>query len=656
LDLVSGDEIEMLTSTNYLDAGGNSEFTMYELAKGIGYVLESDVPYDGSKEAETKTIDDEYAYLHTAYRLTEAETYAPSDRNAIKNGIMEHGALAVAYRHENRFYNEGEINNTYSYNCSYPEGSVINTNHAVTLVGWDDNYSKDNFIVKPSSNGAWLIKNSYGNGWGDDGYFWLSYEDAGFNKENNKVYAFDVKPAAEQERIYQYDGGMNPKLMYLKGSIFGANIYTAQRPEILNEVGLYTFNALDSYDVKVYVNPTEGNPKSGTLYATTSGIREYPGYVSVPLTYATSNKVIEKGDTFSIVLTITSYDPEGRAYMYIDKNYTPEGNNWFTCTTEQTEKTSYYSSSGTTWADYFQKGITMRIKGFATPAPITSIDLGDDVALTRGDKMTFAPLIVPAGAEEEYTYSTSDPTVCTINNAGELYAIGAGTCTVTVTAENGATDTVTITVAELDYPIEEITITDMPTLEINTSETLVVTTNPSDTDEPVYYLSSDPSVISVEDGVVTAHKLGTATITVYSTAASDSVTISVTSKITDFTIDPMEVYVDGAQDKQLTLTYEPVDTTDSKVITWVSSDDQIAVVDTANTVKYVGDGVCTITGTTVSNVSKTITVHAGDITGLTVTNPKVFVTATHPLTLQVAFVPADCTSARTLSYSSSDET
>ena len=94
--------------------------------------------------------------------------------NILKIHIMKYGAVnspIVAPNEE-----------TYNYTTNaqyYKEGvtSAYSGGHAISIIGWDDNYSKDNFKTKPAGNGAFICLNSWGSDWGDNGYFYISYYD-----------------------------------------------------------------------------------------------------------------------------------------------------------------------------------------------------------------------------------------------------------------------------------------------------------------------------------------------------------------------------------------------------------------------------------------------------------------------------------------------
>ena len=88
--------------------------------------------------------------------------------------------------------------NTNSY---YYSGSG-SSNHAVTIVGWDDNYDKSKFSTVPPGNGAFIVKNSSGSGWGESGYFYLSYYDTFVGKTNA---VFTAESPVNYDHIYQYD-------------------------------------------------------------------------------------------------------------------------------------------------------------------------------------------------------------------------------------------------------------------------------------------------------------------------------------------------------------------------------------------------------------------------------------------------------------------
>lgn len=102
-------------------------------------------------------------------------------RNVIKTHIMTNGALYAGINSKN-FYNDNK--NLYSEEKAFSD-------HAITIVGWDDTYSKDNFKLPnghtPEHDGAYIGLNSWGSGFGDGGYFYISYDDANIEDEMNGV-------------------------------------------------------------------------------------------------------------------------------------------------------------------------------------------------------------------------------------------------------------------------------------------------------------------------------------------------------------------------------------------------------------------------------------------------------------------------------------
>ena len=74
-------------------------------------------------------------------------------------------------------------------------------NHAVTIIGWDDNFSADNFVAKPPADGAWIIQNSWGSDWGDDGCFYMSYYDETLDE---LIFYQDSTPYLEYDNRYVF--------------------------------------------------------------------------------------------------------------------------------------------------------------------------------------------------------------------------------------------------------------------------------------------------------------------------------------------------------------------------------------------------------------------------------------------------------------------
>ena len=145
------------------------------------------------------------------------------------------------------------------------------TDHRVCIVGWDDNYSKHNFLITPPGDGAWIVKNSWGSDWGDGGYFYLSYYDTSMGKDATSI-AYVITNES-YDRIYQHDiGGEN---YYHKKVSAYFNRFVAEEDALITAVGTQFTKAGMEYAVAIAVNDIE-------MY-TQKGNSKYGGYETIKL-------------------------------------------------------------------------------------------------------------------------------------------------------------------------------------------------------------------------------------------------------------------------------------------------------------------------------------------------------------------------------------
>lgn len=356
----SEDNMKNTLSSTYIDgfdrgpndAGNEWEATAY-LTRWSGPVRASDDPYSDTSVSSPGGLT-VVKHVQNVYFLPSRAN--STDNDNIKYALTHYGAVKASIYYSDSDYNA----RTYAFY----NGATTDTNHAITIVGWDDSYSRANFTSQPRGNGAFIAKNSWGTSWGNNGYFYISYYD---RTVGDYCVAYTGEPVTDYDRVYSYDPlGKDGELGYGSStSAEYANIFTSQSAEILKAVGFYTPVSNTAYVVTVYRSPDNGPINTGGPAATTSGTLSSPGYhtVTVP------DVVLTAGQKFSIVVSATTpgYDtPVPIEYPLAD----------YASHATALAGESYVSSDGSIWTDLTTSNPNTNVclKGYTklSPYPVYS--------------------------------------------------------------------------------------------------------------------------------------------------------------------------------------------------------------------------------------------------------------------------------------------
>lgn len=360
----------------WYNSGGNIYSSSQALANWMGAVTEEKAPFN----TEFKAYDAKLAYDNYITGQNSIIVDA-TDKSAVKRAVSKYGAVVTScvsgYNHK---HGDG------TYNQYYNGGA--DSNHAVVVIGWDDNYPKEKFAAKggkysiPKKDGAWIVQNSWGEEYKE---YRISYEDTSFayvgtdddGNDVKSVNALDMQPAESYRYNYQYDGTAGLDNVSLGKDSRIANVFcVGDGDKILEAAGFTTFNDGDaSYSVEVYTDLKDNaNPESGKKVCNFDVETRNTGSYTFKLgDYGLKPVKLRKNSSYSIVITTKT-----QTYFGVEDN-ADYGS--LKCEAQIEKNQSFIKiNTGDEWTDMHDNADKMcaRIKGFANDDPDPEPPGGED--------------------------------------------------------------------------------------------------------------------------------------------------------------------------------------------------------------------------------------------------------------------------------------
>ena len=370
LVMQSGRDPLSKSGKNVYNSGGSFDYAMAYLSRWAGPINESEDVYPTPQNNYATMNSDVHGtpVCHVQRAIQFPAKTKPLDHDEIKRAVMKYGMVFVSYFASSPLKTEDYLlpllakdGKSFFNWYSRVAGGKLDSNHAVALIGWDDDYPAENFacyttpenipLPIPEGNGAYLIKNSWGPESGEDGYFWVSYYDD--NMLYNPSYVIpSVESVDNYGDVYYHDslGAVHP--FPYSNFAWAANVFTAKETCEIAAVGFRAMSPGTKYTIYVRTNVDADNPATGTALDESgqSGRTDYAGYVTIPLKKTPS---VDKGKRFSVIVKLSSPNCECPLMMEVDLHL--KNRNWisYSRSSEATASKgeSFVSSDGEDWVD-----------------------------------------------------------------------------------------------------------------------------------------------------------------------------------------------------------------------------------------------------------------------------------------------------------------
>ena len=283
--------------------GGDYFMIMSYLADWKGPVLEEEDPYGDGFSPEG---------LAPALHVQEMRILRGMGRRQIKQMILTYGAVQTSLTMDRSYTDSDRLHYYRADTCAYRDPIIEELNHDVLVLGWDDAYPRENFGIVPKRDGAWICQNTWGEDFGQDGIFYVSYEDANLFRKGGVAYT-DIDTGMEDDPPavpgnadglgkagsesspaqieFRYDSvlendtlGWQGRQGFGRSSCWMAGAFTSDRAQALSAVGFYATGPYTSYRVYVIPELEEGeNPAGKERMIAAAGQAPNPGYYTVEL-------------------------------------------------------------------------------------------------------------------------------------------------------------------------------------------------------------------------------------------------------------------------------------------------------------------------------------------------------------------------------------
>ena len=317
------------------DEGGDYSMIMSYMADFKGPVTEEEDPYGDGRSPQG---------LKAAVHVGEMRLLEGMFADRIRHMIYRFGAVQTSLsmdrtrtdRSRSFYYNEET--------CSYYDPVTEPLNHDVLVLGWDDTYSKNNFRKQPAHDGAWICQNSWGAGFGRNGIFYVSYEDANVFRKGGIAYT-DVRAAGDAARVLETDSlGWQARQGYGNDRAWFAGVFETDSPQVLEAAGLYAVGPATAWRM-VLVENFSGTDSLSEAASGKSGIPlgcgwiENPGFYTLRLRQPLS---LPAGKRFAVVVFVDTPGTGRPVAVETRKDR-------YTDTVSLDGRESYISKDGTSW-------------------------------------------------------------------------------------------------------------------------------------------------------------------------------------------------------------------------------------------------------------------------------------------------------------------